>query len=198
MNRLLSAAVAACLVASSAGAVIVSTDRTQPAYTGLLAAPTSNSAAFRMNFRGSDLSAPAPNARTPWEEFAGLAETAYYNSVEAGGFAEYAFGADRTDFSLMWGSPDAYNTLSFLDDGMEVFSIAGNDAAITGTPGFVVARQFVNVHISDLVFDTVRFESTSDAFEFANVAPVPLPASAWMFIAAIAGLGWLSRTHREA
>lgn len=179
-------------------AVTITTDPTQPSYTGLLAAPTSSSAGFRLNFQGSDLSPPAPNSRTPWEEFASLANTAYYNSVEGGGFAEYVFDTARTTFSLMWGSPDGYNTLAFLDNmDNELFSIAGNNTAITNTPGFQAGRKFVNVTFSGLsAFTKVRFTSGSDAFEFANVAPIPLPAPILLLAAGIGGLGLVARKKR--
>lgn len=187
-------AAAVALSAIAADAATVTTDRVQPTFTGLLGAPTSASANFRLNFQGSDLVAPVPNSRTPWEEFSGLADTAYYNSVEGGGFAEYVFDAPQTSFSLMWGSPDSYNKLQFFLADASVFSISGNNASITGTPGFVANRKFVNVTISDLSFDKVRFTSgNTDAFEYANVAPVPLPAAAWMLLSAFGGMGLLAR-----
>lgn len=179
-------------------AATVTTDKIQPTYTGLLAAPTSNSSGFRLNFQGSEFANPAPNSRTPWEDFAAIADTAYYNSIEAGGFAEYDFGTTQTSFSLMWGSPDSYNTLSFFDGNTEVFSIAGNDTAITSTPGFQNGLSFVNVSITDLAFTKVVFESGSDAFEFSNVAPVPLPAAAWTLGAAIGALSLTARKRRAA
>jgi hypothetical protein len=193
------AAFAALLSTTAAHAMpVVITDRVQPTYTGLLAAPTTFSANFRLNFQGSDLSNPVPNSRTPWEEFSGLANTAYYNSVSGGGFAEYKFGSDRTAFNIMWGSPDSYNSLKFFDDNNLVFTILGNDAKITGTPGFAAGLKFVNVHISNLTFDKVRFESSTDAFEYANVAPVPLPAAALFIGTGLVGLVGLRRKRARA
>lgn len=200
-------AAAASLCAVPVVAATITTDHIQPTYTGLLAAPTSNSANFRLNYQGSDLSAPAPNSRTPWEEFAAIADTAYYNSVEAGGFAEYVFTTLQTTFSLMWGSPDSYNTLRFFDAAdNEVFAMSGGNSAITSATGYTPGRSFVNVSITDLdPFAKVRFGSGSDAFEYANVAPlnppssaapVPLPAAVWTMGAALGALTLTSRKRR--
>lgn len=193
-----STAILFAAIASSASAVTISTDKIQPSYTGLLAAPTASSGDFRLNYVGSDLDGTSPNSRTPWEDFVTLADSAYYNSVEAGGFADYVFDTAQTSFSLMWGSPDSYNKLSFLDANDEVvFSMAGDDAAIQGTVGYVESLSFVNVTVSDLSFFTARFESIGqDAFEFANVSPVPLPAAGWMLIAGLGGLGAIGRRRK--
>lgn len=181
-----------------AAAATVQTNTVVPAYTGKLAAPTSSSANFRLNFQGSDFVAPNPNARTPWEGL-GVENTAYYNSVESGGFAEYVFSKAQTAFSLMWGSPDSYNTLRFFNNlNQEVFDISGNDSAIINTPGYMKGRFFVNVLLTDLnPFTKVRFESGSDAFEYSNVAPVPLPAALPLMIAGLGAVGGLRMRRKR-
>lgn len=199
LTKLISAAILALAVAAPASAVTVMTDRNQPSYSGPLSAPTSNSANFRLNFQGSDLSPPAPNSRTPWEEFAGLANTGYYNSVEANGFAEYAFQDIQKSFSIMWGSPDDYNRLSFYNGQALVFAIDGDDSAITNTPGYEAQRKFVNVKVSDIMFDRVRLDSFGkDAFEYSNVGvpQVPVPAAAVLLVTALGGLGFMGRKKR--
>lgn len=197
IKALLAASVIA-VTALPAFAATITTNTTAPTYTGLLAAPTSNSANFRLNFQGSDLVAPNPNSRTPWEGLS-VENTAYYNSVESGGFAEYVFATAQTAFSLMWGSPDSYNTLRFLDDtNQEVFSMTGANSAITNTPGYEDGRYFVNVLLSELdPFTTVRFESGSDAFEYSNVAPVPLPAALPLMIAGLGAIGGLRMRRKR-
>ncbi|MEM1129790.1 MAG: VPLPA-CTERM sorting domain-containing protein [Pseudomonadota bacterium] len=193
--KFLAAAALTALVAAPGWAVTIMTDRDMPTYSGKLAAPTSNSANFRLNYQGSDLAPPAPNSRTPWEEFPMLADTGYYNSVERKGFAEYVYDNERTTFSLMWGSPDRYNWLRFYNaDDQEVFAMNGHDSAIVGTPGYVAGRKYVNVSVSDLqAFTRVRLESYSDAFEYSGVAPVPLPAAGLLLMAGLGGLGAVAR-----
>jgi len=188
------AVIAFALTIGSANAALVSADTLVPSPYGELAAPTSNSADFRLNFVGSDLDGTSPNSRSPWEGTPYLA-TGQYNSVEAGGFAEYVFGSLQTEFSLLWGSPDSYNVLTFFDAfDVEVFSIIGTALTPPGTPG----AGFVNVLITDLEFVRVRFESIgADAFEYAAVSAVPLPAALPLFAAAMAGFGFLGARRRK-
>lgn len=179
------------LAAASAQALTFTTNNILPTPSANQLAPTTNSADFRLDFVGSDLSAPAPNSRTPWEGTA-FENTATYNSVEAGGFAEYVFGSARSFFSLMWGSPDDYNTLEFLLGGISQGTLTGDQVDDPPPAG----TGFVNVFVTDVSFDTVRFTSTQDAFEYAEVSAVPLPAAGWLLVSAMAGFGYMSRRRR--
>lgn len=181
------------------GVLTIATDMTLPAFTGMLTAPTSNSAGFRLNFVGNDLTdGVAPNSRSPWDTTA-FENTAFYNSVELGGFAEYVFDTDQTTFDIMWGSPDFYNTLSFFLDGVLQYSTTGDEF----TPPAVPQQGFINVSFSGFTngFDTVRFESAFDAFEYSNVLPtteIPLPTPALLLLSALGGLAYVGRMRRKA
>jgi hypothetical protein len=164
--------------------------------------PTSNSANFRQDFIGNDLIAPSPNSRTPWEGTIYEA-TGKYDSVEGGGFAIFDFGSTvLTGLSIMWGSPDSYNRLTLFNSAnVAIYTLNGPFA------GFPTGLEFVNVLITDLVFNKIRLDSfNSDAFEYANFqvieqnnAPeVPLPAGLLLLLSGLGGLGFLSRARSKA
>lgn len=118
------------------------------------------------------------------------------------GPAILSFGSDQNRFGLLWGSVDDYNFLDFYDDGGLVASVTSAEIApLTAT----AQRGASLVSISDLVFDEVRFRSTSPAFEFSNitagydqVAPIPLPPAILMFLSALAGAAFVARRRRAA
>lgn len=85
-----------------------------------------------------------------------------------------------SNFGFLWGSIDSYNTISFLKGDNLIQSFTGSnisdpangrqDASGTAYVNFLAS--------ADSYFDTVKFESTSPAFEFDDVryTEVPTPA----------------------
>lgn len=128
--------------------------------------------------------------------------------VTAGGIANppssvtFAFDTDELFFGLLWGSIDAYNTLSFYDEnGQFIDSITGTDvdAAANGDqnqPG----TYYVNI-LSDTPFRKVVATSSQHAFEIDNISynptnpniPTPEPLTLSLFGAGLAGLGFARR-----
>ncbi len=141
--------------------------------------------------------------RSPWLDIpvdVGVnpnAATSYYTSVSARSSATYFFGT-RSSFSFVWGSPDLYNTIEFLVGSTVVdsFTVTGltlaqifparfgtNSATVTFTN--IAGRGF---------FDSVRMTSTSsNAFEYANIAAVPVPAAGLLLLTALGGFAALRR-----
>ena len=114
--------------------------------------------------------------------------TTYLATGAAGSDVTLAFVGPTRYMGLLWGSVDAYNTLTFFNGttqvgqftGADVTSLANGDQGASGT-------YYVNIHLSDS-FTSVVATSSSYAFEFDNVAisasphQVPEPGTVGVFL----------------
>lgn len=94
---------------------------------------------------------------------------------------------------LLWGSVDKYNTLSFYNGANLVGSITGADvtANANGNQG-ASGTYYANITSTDS-FDRIVATSSSNAFEFDNVAfnPTAVPEPSSIIIAFLGGVGVL-------
>ena len=133
-----------------------------------------------------------PRHRSPFEETSlyGIAE---YSSVSANSSATYNITGDA--IKLLWGSPDRYNYIDFFNaEGGQIGTVDGTQ--IEKPPS---GRGLVDVTIfSDETFArfTLRSEN-SDAFEYAGLSVVPLPAAAWLFGSALLALAGFNSRKRK-
>ncbi|WP_373088074.1 hypothetical protein [Sneathiella sp.] len=134
--------------------------------------------------------------RSPWEGTA-LENIGTYTSVSADTYASYVFDTAVSKISFMWGSVDDYNRLEFYNNGAWVDFLAGSDSQLDSaqkTTGFILATVMAGG-----LFDEVRFISASNAFEYANLSAVPLPAALPLYGAGLAVMGFVGwRKRRKA
>jgi len=121
------------------------------------------------------------------------------NSYQAGpGIVTLATPASY--FGFLWGSPDAYNTVSFYDGSNLLGSFDGS--AIKVPPnGDQTYAKFFNVFAGQGEQITrVVFTSTTNAFETDNhaiVSAVPEPETYAMLLAGLGLLGWHARRRQR-
>lgn len=110
-------------------------------------------------------------------------ETAPFFNVLGGEAARLLFDGPRNSLSLLWGSVDLYNSITFFLGATQVAFVTLNDFT---SPDISFVGDFVT--ISDVIFDSVTFASQFNSFEFAAVqatAPIPLPAAGVLLLGAL-------------
>jgi len=116
------------------------------------------------------------------------ADTTTYASSGTGSVAlTFATGAQNY-LGLLWGSVDNYNTLSFFDaNNNSVGSIRGSAIRELAEDRNPTGTLYVNI-VSTLSFTRVVASSTSNSFEFDNVAFASVPEPSSLAMCGVAGL----------
>lgn len=86
-----------------------------------------------------------------------------YLSVSSGGTATFTFSNSQSDFGLLWGTPDSYNTLSFYNGSSLLDSFTGSQIVMQYGLGYV---DFT----SSIPFTSVVLSSSGNSFEVDNIA----------------------------
>ena len=113
-------------------------------------------------------------------------------------------------YGFLWGSPDSYNSVSFLNNGALVGSFTGTDVLLPadGNQAARLGGQYVNFWAGEgEQFNEVKFTSDGNAFEtdnhavfpsfrvqINNFAPaVPEPETYALMLAGLCAVGFMSR-----
>lgn len=187
MLKSVSATAAMLLMAGAASAASVSFEAGTPS-SALNPLATSTTGEVLQNTTGSI----EGYRRSPFQGGAAFDDNFAYTSVSQNSSATFDLGYLANAVSFIWGSPDDYNVLSFLRDGVLVDSLTYMSNA---GYGFNLNEPFATVTAMSL-FDAVVFTSTTaNAFEFAelSVAAVPVPAAGLLLVSALGSVGALRR-----
>jgi len=146
---------------------------------------------------GSDDYKAAPAGDTGNEYFCVPEYTGTPNP--SGGTASATFGSDQNYLGLYWGSIDTYNTLTLWQDGNLVGTVTGTQVlTLSGDPSGATSGNRDNsryVNVTGVLFDEVKFTSTSRAFELDNLAVVPVPGAVLLGFLGLGAAGLKLRKH---
>jgi hypothetical protein len=125
-----------------------------------------------------------------------------YVSVLGGASLSIAVGAPKTRTTFYWGSIDSYNTVELLSGSTLVGSLTGGDIPPligNGNQSSFASNRLISIFLTNGTFDTIRFSSGLNSFEFDRIsAGVPEPSTWAMMLIGFAGLAFVSRRRNAA
>ncbi len=208
-------AAAACMPRASADPIDIETsmaplNTTGFAHLNLEGAPLGSAAPF--TFRNDDVSfvglqsdqgivkGALPGAyNPPVTDVAGDSFSGRFLSTGNTGYINIAFTKPQQTLALLWGSVDASNQITFLDDNQVVGTVTGSDidASASGFQGY--GGSFYVLLSSAVKFDDIEISSGTPSFELAELRtdpseiPIHEPASVTLLGAGLLGLLGLRR-----
>jgi hypothetical protein len=155
--------------------------------------------------------APGCCYRSPFQEVNETYTTAAYATAPYrsifDGSGGYNFASEKTGLSILWGSPDEYNTLQFFSGKNGGGTLLGSFSLADLLPwGATAGRGHDMVTFtSTIAFLSIVLTSGSPAFEYAaltatgsdNQTNLPLPPAILLFGTALGGLTVLGRRRRK-
>ena len=135
---------------------------------------------------------------SPWGN-----STSFYSCIDCsfGAGAEavvYNAPANTTTFSILWGSPDSYNSIIFVGLDGSTTALSGNDLGVLTRQGF----DFVTFTGSEDLASVELYDNGTPAFEYADpsfsLALTPLPPTLPMFVGGLGMIGLLGRKRKRA
>ena len=120
-----------------------------------------------------------------------------FAAIQLGGSALYNFAAPNNLFSMLWGSPNSFNKLSFYSGlngtGSNLLTLTGSNLLMQ-----TFGHDQLQIDFGDQFFQSIVFSTTGNAFEYANLqvsdppTAVPLPPALSLFATGLGALGFLS------
>lgn len=118
-------------------------------------------------------------------------DTTNYLAILGGRSETITYSGARHSFGLYWGSIDAYNTLTFYNNGIAFLSYTGSDIVpliANGNQADDASNRYVT--FSNLTFDQVVLSSSQNSFEVDNISAGVPELSTWlMMLIGFAGIG---------
>ena len=205
------AAAAAVALAGMSGTAHAAFISDNGALTSELAAgplPDDTTGVFTANRVGSKLD-EAPKYRSPWENEVETvtSEESFHSLGEDDNEAKAKYNISGSSLSFVWGSPDSFNSVEFLDSlGTVLDTVTGTDIPTSAIRYFdtgntaLLQRGYAYVTISDIggndaSYSAVQLKTTGNSFEYAAV---PLPAAAWLMIGGLGAVSAYARRARKA
>ena len=174
-----------------------------PIYSTMI--PNSVSGTFNPSVSGS-----TGGERSPYETnstVAGRATPYSVLSADSVGPGTAIYNVTGNNFTILWGSPDDYNHITFwsgpLGTGSDLGTFNGTDTICYTSSCDRLAWDLVTFHNTDGIGSVVLNDSGQAAFEYGlnplnfTLNPTPLPAAMWLFGTVIAGAAGTARLRRR-